>query len=196
MAAQALGAGFSRSETALEGIALLRRGSVVKKYGRQGKPHETLFKLSADETVLAWEGHGLKRLKRRAVQVADLEELCVGHESDVFQRLASSDHMQAAAHMSLTLKMASESERAAKGRETLDLSCDDEETFGLWVAALRALIADRPALLPNDQQRRMLKVGAARPKSSRLGIHSGASISGHQAWAPRAPHRPSLSRGV
>ena len=146
---------LKRSEAALEGIALLRGGSVVKKYGRQGKPHETLFKLSGDETVLAWEGHGLKRLKRRAVQVADLEELCVGHESDVFQRLASRE--TAVAHMSLTLKMASQSERAIKGRETLDLSCDDEETFGLWVAALRALIADRPALLPNDQQRQMLK---------------------------------------
>ena len=91
MAAQALGAGLSkRSETALEGIALLRRGSVVKKYGRQGKPHAVTFRLLDDLRTLSWERSGIgSKLsglgkwggggdKVRSVQLDEMVEILVG----------------------------------------------------------------------------------------------------------------------
>ena len=194
-----------RTATASEGIAMLKQGSTVKKYGRAGKPHNTLFRLSEDESMLGWEGRGLK-LKRRAVRICDLVELRVGQESAVFQRIASSTEL-GAAHMSMTLllkahptpsyprpspprparhrllaphlpaslHLTSDGEQqplpsprttpaaprpradtrplaawqagsSADDRETLDLSCDDEADFGLWVAALRTLLAEHQPL--------------------------------------------------
>ena len=130
-----------RSETAKEGLALLKRGSIVKKYGRQGKPHATLFRLSDDETLLGWEGRGLNKLKRRAVRICDLVELLVGHESVVFLEARA----PGAEHMSMSLRLLKAQRPDDDDRDTLDLSCDDEETFGLWVAALRALLAEQQA---------------------------------------------------
>ena len=130
----------SRNGTAKEGVALLKRGSTVKKYGRQGKPHATLFRLSDDESMLGWEGRGLNKLKRRAVRICDLVELHVGHESTVFLEARA----PGAEHMSMSLRLLKAQSRPDDdARDTLDLSCDDEETFGLWVAALRALLAEQ-----------------------------------------------------
>jgi hypothetical protein len=42
-------------QAAREGIKLLQRGVVATKFGRQGKPHSCLFKLSEDLHTLAWE---------------------------------------------------------------------------------------------------------------------------------------------
>ena len=129
-----------RNGTAKEGVALLKRGSTVKKYGRQGKPHATLFRLSDDESMLGWEGRGLNKLKRRAVRICDLVELHVGHESTVFLEARA----PGAEHMSMSLRLLKAQSRPDDdARDTLDLSCDDEETFGLWVAALRALLAEQ-----------------------------------------------------
>ena len=90
-----------RNGTAKEGVALLKRGSTVKKYGRQGKPHATLFRLSDDESMLGWEGRGLNKLKRRAVRICDLVELHVGHESTVFLEARA----PGAEHMSMSLRL-------------------------------------------------------------------------------------------
>ena len=48
-----------RSPTALEGIAMLKRGCIATKYGRAGKPHKVTFTLSIDERTLSWQGNGL-----------------------------------------------------------------------------------------------------------------------------------------
>jgi len=45
-----------RSPTALEGIAMLKRGCIATKYGRAGKPHKVTFTLSIDERTLSWKG--------------------------------------------------------------------------------------------------------------------------------------------
>ena len=111
-----------RSGTATEGIALLRRGSTVKKYGRQGKPHATLFRLSADESMLAWEGHGLNKLKRRAVRVADMVELLVGQQSTVFQQIADSPEAGAAMRAERAAL-----EREAKAAQTRPGAGDGDE---------------------------------------------------------------------
>lgn len=143
--------GVQRTKTAREGIALLRRGSAVKKYGRQGRPHTTTFWLSADETTLGWVGKGGLLGKRRAVAVADVVEVLEGQQSAVFKKLSGegkggerkaslSERSLGAEHLSLSLRLRG---GGNDQKETLDLSCDDEETFGLWVAALRALIGER-----------------------------------------------------
>ena len=51
--------GQMRSVTAVEGLALLKRGSVATKYSRHGKQRRTRFTLSADERTLSWERKGV-----------------------------------------------------------------------------------------------------------------------------------------
>ena len=46
--------GQMRSVTAVEGLALLKRGSVATKYSRHGKQRRTRFTLSADERTLSF----------------------------------------------------------------------------------------------------------------------------------------------
>ena len=51
--------GQMRSVTAVEGLALLKRGSVATKYSRHGKQRRTRFTLSTDERTLSWERKGV-----------------------------------------------------------------------------------------------------------------------------------------
>ena len=126
-----------RSGTAQEGIALLKRGSMVMKYGRQGKPHPTTFTLSQDENELFWESKkglasALSSRKPRSVSLADALQLDVGQESAVFRRNVTNAAASDKAHLSLSLLLlpAVEEEVSGSGqRETLDISFDDEEIF-------------------------------------------------------------------
>ena len=149
-----------RSAAAVEGIAMLKAGAPAQKSGRSGKPHATTFRLSDDEQKLSWDGAGLGKLNvlkgERYVRVSSFLELLVGHESAVFQRSGSA---AAASNMHLSLSLVLSQALPARPssmsdvrsevvgsapseRETLDITCDDEESFGLWVAALRALMAE------------------------------------------------------
>lgn len=166
----------ARSATVNEGLRLLKAGAALMKYGRQGQPHATTLTLAQDERSLSWLGHGgtMAKLKgkgsgARTVQMEDVLELWVGHQSEIFQRhihtsmtsgkamrdaLASGKQTLAGPHVSFSLLLKSSlpappdedglgPPAAASDRETLDLSCDDEEQFGLCVAALRALLSER-----------------------------------------------------
>ena len=166
----------ARSSTVLEGLRLLKAGATLMKYGRQGQPHATTLTLAQDERTLSWLGHGgtMAKLKgkstaARTVQMEDVLELWVGHQSEIFQRhihtsmtsgrsmrdaMASGKQTLAGPHVSFSLLLRSSlpappdedglgPPAAASDRETLDLSCDDEEQFGLCVAALRALLSER-----------------------------------------------------
>lgn len=91
-----------RSATAVVGIDLLKSGSVAIKYSKHGKARPTKFTLSADEATLAWEGRtagtrsltpsGLARSVRarlgtaRQVLIADVLDISVGAQSDVYRR--------------------------------------------------------------------------------------------------------------
>ena len=55
-----------RTHAAVEGIRLLKKGCPGVKYSRKGKPRQTTFKLSEDESRLSWEGRGVG-LKGRKV---------------------------------------------------------------------------------------------------------------------------------
>jgi len=135
------------------------------KYTRTGKPRETKFKLSDDEQMLSWEGgHGgltapvkMVRGERRSIQITEILEVMLGMESKVFSlhkdRVGGADEIPMA-HVSMTLVLVGSLPSLPMGeeeelgrtkttfemRESLDISFNDEEVFGLWVAALRALM--------------------------------------------------------
>ena len=51
---------------------MLKLGSTVLKFGRQGKPHQAVFKLADDESSLSWEdGQG-----RRRGSISSLQASC------------------------------------------------------------------------------------------------------------------------
>ena len=82
-----------RSATAAEGVALLKKGSRVMKYGRQGKPHPTMFTLAASADRLMWEGKksGIGTLVGGASRVRHLE-LCDVRCATTFFRTSSLLH--------------------------------------------------------------------------------------------------------
>ena len=176
-----------RSATADEGIRLLKQGVAVTKYGRTGQPHKEKLLLSADERSLGWAGHIASKLmssskllspkalvsSARSVPLSEIVELCVGHETSVFQRhvrqaISTGKPVAAGPHLSFSLVLKStlpsppaasddadaEGGGAQSERETLDVSCEDDEQFGLCVAALRALLEElaKTARLSMDAQ--------------------------------------------
>ena len=151
----------TRSAAASEGIELLKAGSYAIKHTRKGKAEGHTFWLSADERELHWDTQNvLKRmdvLRKRTLLLADVLEVLVGQDSAAFQKSASLD-----AELSLSLVLVpslSEKSKPAGGkpaggaaavalgydeqRDSLDLTFDDDETFGLWLAALRALLREQ-----------------------------------------------------
>jgi len=147
-----------RSPTALEGIAMLKRGCIATKYGRAGKPHKVTFTLSIDERTLSWKGNGLINSligkQPRSCALYTAVSLLIGRESAVFRRFQGvrahartrfQDDFAVAEdlpdedepHLSFSLRFGQSEER-----DTLDICFDDgqEELFGLWVAAVRALV--------------------------------------------------------
>eukprot|EP00965_Chrysotila_dentata_P108495 3583217-Pleurochrysis_carterae.AAC.4 len=136
-----------RSAAAREGIALLKRGASALKYSRSGKPRATLFRLSPQEHELSWEGAGLSKLvvkhERRAVEISEISAISVGRQSDAFRRSSGGEASPGAAHLSFSLHLNGADAMAERSeRGTLDLSFEDEVEFGLWLAALRALMAE------------------------------------------------------
>ena len=130
-------------QAATEGLALLHGGAECIKFSRAGQPSVTLIRLSPDQQTITWQRHGLGKLKRkqdrRAVEVEAIERVDVGRESAAFR--SAPPNARGSAHLSLSLVM--RPSHAVDGRQTLDLCCADEESFGLLVAALRALVARR-----------------------------------------------------
>jgi hypothetical protein len=141
------------SDTARAGLELLKGGAVALKHGRAGQPKETIFTLSADEKRLTWAPMQKKSMLKsmgsyaigssksdedRQMRLADVVELLVGRETPIFQR--AGNDAGGSEHLSLSLVL-SAAQRSA-GRESLDVSFGEggEETFGLWVAALRHLL--------------------------------------------------------
>ena len=91
---------------------------------------------------MAWEAHGLGRAFNfktaggRSVPISGVQSVTIGRESAAFHR--APERSRGSAHLSLSLVL--KASHAIEGRETLDLCCSDEETFGLLVAAFRVLL--------------------------------------------------------
>jgi len=155
-----------RSATASEGVALLQGGRCeITKISRNGKASEALLHLSEDGGSLTWDKlTAFKRRKSegsRSIQVGDIHAVLVGRDSDAFQlaslrtasfsRTTSFSRRHAAdvhdkSHLSLSLVLRPNDDGAHHGaaneRETFDFCCENEEQFGLLVAALRALVGE------------------------------------------------------
>jgi hypothetical protein len=158
-----------RGEGANEGVRHLQAGSVAIKYGRSGAPKPTTFTLSADERTLSWQRQGvkdaLKSTEGRSLALWRVQRMAIGRDSLVFEKFAQKTGFKAGQlrgqeHLSISLALSSEaatrsshgetekhdtsrarrSSGSSSGRDTLDVSFEDEEAFGLWVAALRALL--------------------------------------------------------
>lgn len=153
------------SEAAREGMEMLKRGAVAYKYSRSGKPRPCRFFLTRDEAVLCWEGDRsktsigslMKTSESRSIALCDVRRLLLGREGTIFQRFAyqanpatggggavlSGEHMRAA-KLSITLVLhdgrGGARHPSGGGRQTLDISFDDERLFALWVAAFRCLV--------------------------------------------------------
>ena len=144
-----------------------------------------VFRLSADERSLAWDAQGLSMLRRgstsRSIPLSDIVDLTVGapeplaapkvYEADAplplpdEQRLSLSLLLLPALPAPPSDDRAEDLESAAAGaaREMLHIAVQDEEQFGLWLAALRELIHPLP---PNDLRRRLIRV--APPRTAEL----------------------------
>ena len=89
--------------SAAQGINMLKLGATALKFGRQGRPHPAIFRLSDDEAVLSWEDGrsgitgslsalaGSAMGKKRSVRIAECAMLLVGAESEVFRRSYEGD---------------------------------------------------------------------------------------------------------
>jgi len=144
-----------RISTGDEGIGLLLRGCPAIKYGRSGKPHAVVIRLSNDQRHLTWEGSGLSKLKvkadRREVALEGVREMQIGRESEVFRRQLPGGDGYGQAHLSLSLAFAAGassgtapevgSAETVAERLSLDISFENEEHFGLVIAAIRLLCA-------------------------------------------------------
>jgi hypothetical protein len=175
-----LSGGQQRSAAATEGIELLKRGCEAIKLTRKGRPRATTFRLSDDESKLSWDGKLSMRLGQpRTVFLADVMDVHVGQMSTAFERYQQRPaptkalrvpEPEVMPHLSLSLvliaglpappsemddELESGSSASSGGgleRATLDMCVIDEETFGLWVAALRALTTEvrmRPQAYPS-----------------------------------------------
>jgi len=160
-----------RSPTAIAGIRLLKSGCEAVKYSRRGQPRSTTFRLSDDEQTLSWDaGHGgitapvkMAKGERRNVKITEILDVLLGMESKIFtlhKDATGGGTEHPMAHVSMTLVLVGSlpsmpgedgslgrTKTTFEQRETLDLSFKDEEIFGLWVAALRALMSETEPVL-------------------------------------------------
>jgi len=156
-----------QSFTVQEGIALLKRGVQAVRYGRQGRPDVTSFKLSDDEQTLAWDKRKSIAQHRgmRSLRLADVTdvELRAGHERPNPRRSSSA---VVPPHLILSVKIspkpaAGADDPTAYTRDCLDMGLSDEETFGLLVAAFRALVSHHQRSAAGSQRAGEAPLGAA-----------------------------------
>jgi hypothetical protein len=177
----------SPTGSAAQGINMLKRGTTALKFGRQGRPHPAIFRLSDDEAVLSWEDGrsgitgSLSNLagsalgKKRSVRIAECAMLLVGAESEVFRRSYEGDSSDSSLCFSLLIDdgssrshEADSSGHAALNKDTLDVRCTDDVSFAHWVAALNVLLADAANAAAGgmgaEQERRARSLARSAPR--------------------------------
>lgn len=139
-----------RTQAAIDGLALLKRGAKARKFRSNGSSHLTTFILSDDERKLSWES----AIFSKSIEMADVIECVPGVPPADALRVSSFAPEPPPAHLCLTLVMmgslpappsAEETTVASTERHSLDLCCFDEEEFGYWLAAVRTLLAEHGA---------------------------------------------------
>ena len=167
---------------------MLKLGTTALKFGRQGRPHPAIFRLSDDEAVLSWEDGrsgitgSLSNLagsalgKKRSVRIAECAMLLVGAESEVFRRSYVGDSSDSSLCFSLLIddgssrshEADSSAGHAALNKDTLDVRCTDDVSFAHWVAALNVLLADAANAAAGgigaEQERRSRSLARSAPR--------------------------------
>ena len=150
-----------RTQTADRGIRLLKKGTEATLHERGGRAASRYsFTLSENETTLSWTRRGsLLGSGRRSLRSLRLSEVVEVIPCDTAFRARNirGSVMPAAPNEGLHLTLltllllralpstpSAEVLDCCQQKEMIDLSFEDEETFGLWIAALRALQAVWP----------------------------------------------------
>jgi len=121
------------------GVDLLCGGCRVIKFNSSGGAQATTLLYTQTQHALTWQpgGWGRKKVQHRLIPIADIVELSIGPETDAFY--LAKQHSPGCAHLSVTITM----RPSSTARKSLQLCCEHEEHFGLLVAGIRALIAEK-----------------------------------------------------
>lgn len=171
--------GPSRTRTAAadHGIRLLKAGSVATLHQKGRRPRQLTFRLADDECTISWRGSlgGTRRLDlSQVVEIVPGDtsfQARLGIGSPVLEAAPSATALRTLTLVLLHALPSTPSESPLKpapggagDAATLDLSFDEDETFGMWVAALRGLQQVWP-------QGRPLAPSQGGPR--RPGVHNG-----------------------
>ena len=130
-----------------------RSGSVVGKFAASRRSRSVELKRVA-HFLVGRESAVFKRFQddrqRRSSLGSNWGDDCLEDNLEEQQRKTKAPGKE---HLSLSLQF-ERGPHTKDGRDTLDLSFEDEETFGLWVAALRTLLP--PHALGHDQRGRIM----------------------------------------
>ena len=124
------------SETAQAGVRMLMNGTTALKYGREGKPHATDFRLTEDGMTLTWKGKRSSVVGKlaaakesKSVELRFVAHFLVGRESAVFKRFQDGFHKATALGDNWSNEVVEDSveeqkiaRRRAPGKEHLSLS--------------------------------------------------------------------------
>ncbi|XP_068643662.1 PH, RCC1 and FYVE domains-containing protein 1-like [Aristolochia californica] len=107
-----------------QAITALKKGAILQKHGRRGKPKFCPFRLSNDESLLLWySGKDEKQLK-----LSDVSRIIPGQRTAIFQRYPQ-PHKE---YQSFSL---------IYNDRSLDLICKDKDEAEVWFVGLKALIS-------------------------------------------------------
>ncbi|XP_068638407.1 PH, RCC1 and FYVE domains-containing protein 1-like [Aristolochia californica] len=107
-----------------QAITALKKGAILQKHGRRGKPKFCPFRLSNDESLLLWfSGKNEKRLK-----LSDVSRIIPGQRTAIFQRYPQ-PHKE---YQSFSL---------IYNDRSLDLICKEKDEAEVWFVGLKALIS-------------------------------------------------------
>ncbi|KAK2078213.1 hypothetical protein QBZ16_004081 [Prototheca wickerhamii] len=114
-----------------EVLTTLRKGSLLLKHGRHGRPKVHYFRLMQNDSLLCWRSSSGSV---RGVDLRAVSSLVPGQSSDVFRR----HPLPASAACSWTLTY---TEPVTRARRTLDLTAESEAAAAVWVSGLRLVRA-------------------------------------------------------
>ncbi|KAJ4844795.1 hypothetical protein Tsubulata_034168 [Turnera subulata] len=106
-----------------QAIVALKKGAVLLKYGRRGKPKFCPFHLSTDETRLVW----YSGKDQKYVLLSLVTKIIPGQRTAIFQRYPRPEKE----YQSFSL---------IYGDRSLDLICKDKDETEVWFVGLKALI--------------------------------------------------------
>ncbi|KAL4459113.1 hypothetical protein ABPG75_013978 [Micractinium tetrahymenae] len=143
-----------------EALTALRKGALLLKHGRHGKPKVHFFRLAACDTLLRWRGASGSV---KQVRLRNVAEVVAGQTTEVFRRCPL---RPSARCFSLRYRDEDGSSR------TLDLTCADEQQYELWLMGL-CVVAERLRTLGTPV---MGAAGAAAPAGRPGGSAAGGSL--------------------